>query len=758
MDAGPSALAPVQRALQSLRDGAGRLLLIAGPPDSGKTELLNQLRGRLTADRVRVIDLKGRYQEREAPYAALAPLARGAEEPTGEPASVPPESGFGMAGLGGLGESEPSSRRARGDRHRGTVLGVAYSTRSRVGATFDAEEYWNRLSDAVRDDTGRPTALLIDDGTLLDPASRDAVLALGARAPLGPLLVVVVLNSGEPAVSAWEERLLGRTAADWVRLPSSRADPRESHRLKVTFEGLPKETQRVLAIAALLGGATTEVVLSRVTRLTFGQLGDALLPATESRVVRVDGEKITIPHGEWSLLIPELLPAARVRELHREIAEALEAMNPEPTLGRRVEVAHHFFQWERGPMALRFLLEAAELMDRVLAFDSVVQLLGQGLECVPSLPEADRASAEVELRFLLARAMLLSGRCTEAETELREAVSLGLDRHVAPEALEEWIEPLLPALAVVGPRPSLIALLAEVADRFHDAGQILPEVLFQSVVASHEHRRGRGELARREAFRALHRARGLPRGLTQAVALLAVGTTRSDGGPEEREVAAKFFQLAATILGEVRRTGLQQWAEELRLEVARPGPDAAATLDAHARAIGVLQRTRLHSLELGHHLAVAEILLERKPGDPRIERALKRAREIVDLLRLAPPTPGVYRLWLGEARTRLRDGEVEEARVRLRALADRPAPTVPSALRLDATLRLVELELGDRRAESAQRYFEGLPEATFPSGRRPSWEAYRAQRTAPPRAGPGAVPPAAVEAPSDSESNASPPG
>ena len=358
-----------------------------------------------------------------------------------------------------------------------------------------------------------------------------------------------------PGFVAWEEAFLGRGDVDWIRFTTSAPDPREAHRLKSIWDDLPSVTQRVAGYVALLGGTTGEVVLSRVARLNFPQLAEALLPATGVGLVKVQEGKVTIPHAAWTPLTIDLLPETQRKEMHLEIANALSALSPEPNLARRIDVARHYLSWYPGPMALRHLLEAAELALEFSSFDTAEELLNDALGCLGSLPPAERDPLEPELRLLRAEALFAAGRVAEAEVEFREGVEGALRGKVSPGALAEWVEPLIISMRVVGPRPSLSTMLMELAERCHDAEMVELEVLFEAIIAEFHYERNLPDKARAESHRAARLARQLPDGHLQAVALLAVGLSRIEGSPEEQELAGKFLRAARTLLGRAQSLG-----------------------------------------------------------------------------------------------------------------------------------------------------------------------------------------------------------
>ena len=709
----PSLPSPVLRAMEGIAEGSGRTVAIVGPPMSGKSDLLEELRGLLQARGARTVDLRGSYRSRSIPYGALDGLrgtlgfAEGGSRPAGGEGGEENDLGaVPVPPIPYLTERLPQSRRSRGERPRSTYLGQPI--RARSANEGDPDAYWQEILPEMRGAAGRPVAILIDDGALFDTESREFVVSLSKRARLRPLLIIIALDSAVPGFVAWEEAFLGRGDVDWVRLEESRPDPREAHRLKAIFDDLPSVSQRVAGYVSLLGGNVGEVVLSRVSRLTFPQLAEAILPAGGVGLLKVVEGKVTIPHPAWVPLTADLLADRQRREMHLDIANALAALSPEPNLQRRVQVARHYLAWFPGPMALRHLLEAAEISLQLLAFDAAEELLADAIGCLQAIPPAERDTIEPELRLLHARALFSAGRLTEAESELREGLDGALRARVPSENLTEWIEPLLLTLRVVGPRPSLATTLLELIERCHDAEMVEVEVLFEALVAEFHFERNWSEKARLESHRAALLARKLPGGHLQALALLAVGLSRIEGSPEEQQLAGRFLRAARLLLGRARRWELDALAEDLEARHLEATGDFSRARELRERSIPTLQRMRLPALELNQHLGIAEIQLNR--GQTRgIETALERAHTIAESLHLLPPSPALLRLWLLEGRQAAVNDLREAARDRWEAIVDEPGPTAIPRIRTEAVVRLALLEY-PRRPDRAEELVRALRE------------------------------------------------
>ena len=725
--------APVLRAVQALAENSGRTIAIAGPPLSGKSAVLQELRGLLKAQGARVVDLQGSYRGRTIPYGGLdglrseevAPPAATSES-TAEAQNGTPEGEANLPMGAGpvipyLSERLPRSRRSRGERPRVSFLGQPI--RGRSANEGNPDSYWRELLPEFRSEPPHPVAILIEDGSLFDAESRDFIISLSQRARLRPLVIALALDTSVPGFVGWEEAFLGRPDVDWVRFSASGADPREAHRLKSIWDDLPSVAQRVAGFVALLGGATGEVVLSRVARLSFPQLAEALLPATGVGLLKVQEGRVSIPHLAWTPLTVDLLPEAVRKEMHLEIANALSALSPEPNLARRIEVARHYLSWYPGPMALRHLLEAAELALQFSAFDTAEELLEDAIGCLGSLPPSERDPLEPELRLLHAEALFAAGRLSEAESELREGVEGALRAGIEAGTLAEWIEPLILSMRVVGPRPSLSTNLMELAERCHDVGMLELEVLFEAMIAEFHFERNLLDKAREESHRAARLARQLPDGHLQAVALLAVGMSRIEGTPQEQELAGRFLRAARTLLGRARRWELDYLAEDLEARLLEAQGEVVRAREIRERSLPGVRRAKLPAVELYHQLGIAELLLNR--GTTKgVDAPLHRAREIVELLHLVPPSPGLLRLWMLEGRQLALSDSPDAARDRWEAIAEEPANVSIPRLRVEAVVRLALMAHARHLPEDAEAWVARLsvPEtrAAIPSG----WDAW----------------------------------
>jgi AAA ATPase domain len=724
----PSLPSPVLRAIEGLGENSGRTIVVTGPPLSGKSQLLEQIRGRLLDRHARVIQLRGSFRTRSVPFGALDGL-RDPVEPTEEPGGegdTPTDSdpiSLAVPAIGPvpfLPEHVSSGRTSRAGRSRGGRF-LSQPVRTRAANEGDPEGFWNQLLPEFLGPEAHPVAILIDDATLFDPDSREFIVWLSRRARLRPLLIALALDTSNPGNVAWEESFLGRGDVEWVRYSEPLADPREAHRLKAVWDDLPSVTQRVAGFVALLGGSVGEVVLSRVTRLNFVQLGEALLPATGVGLVKVTEGKVTIPHLPWVALTSELVPEEVRKEMHLEIANALSALSPEPTLARRIEVARHYLAWSPGPLALRNLLEAAELSLQLLAFDSAEDLLREALLCVGAAPPSERQALETELRLLHAQALFFSGRLRDAENELRAAVAEALPARIPVATLGEWLEPLFVSVRAIGPRPALIVLLNELAERAHDARAVEIEVLLTAMLSELHTERREFVLARQESHRSALAGQGLPEGHVRAIGLLAVSLARIEGTGPDQERVARFISAARVILARDRRWELDYVAEDLEARLVEHRGDLRQGRRIRERSLATLQRQKLLPIELSYRLTIIEGLLD-EGNTKGVAESLDRSRTIVETLHLLPPSPLLLRFWIIEGRFQALEDSYESARDRWLAVADEPVASSLPRPRAEALLRLALLELARKRPEDAAPFLARLQEPATMAALPVTWQ------------------------------------
>ncbi|MCI4353721.1 MAG: ATP-binding protein [Thermoplasmata archaeon] len=686
------------RAYAGLEVHSGRTIALAGPPTSGKSARIAELRVELEKRNVIVLTTEGSYRDREVDYGALAPLWPQFSEKLGQsPGLAPLQIPLGIADVFGA-DGLPSM----GGRRRTRVGGrspFAPGPRTGSGGFESLTAVWTGLSERFRAGSAIDLALLIEDATLLDPASRTLLLELSRLARRRPFLLVLELDSSLPSFSQWEEELLGRPDVDWIRLRHPHADVRETDRLQEILASLPDPTRRLVGFVALLDGSTSEVVLARIARRRTSELSELLGPALAANLLKVGEGRISVAHESWVDHLIESLPEETRREMHRIVAEGLEALSPEPDLQRRFQIADHYFQAEPGPTALRHLVDAAHLAERVLAFDLAEAAVEKAIACIPPAPNPGQAELAVELRILRAKLLSFGGRPSEAESMIREAIEESLLHRPTESRMEELLFPLAQVVYTLGPRPTLREVLTEASDRLQRAKWSGPEAVARTHLAYLEMIGARVAEAEREVSKA-HPLSGRPgEALAQIVVLLFDAMLQLWNAGQATPAVPRTLEAARHLLRGAHLSELDLLAEAVEARATELQDGLEAGLRVIDRGLVVAERTGTLWLELYlRNQRVHALLAGTDPEAVRL--ALRRSQYLVETLHLVPPSSPLFRVWGFEARLALMQGRIEEAREGwLDVLAHSMYSHLPRT-RAQALFRLasldVELEANDR--------------------------------------------------------------
>ncbi|MCI4363744.1 MAG: ATP-binding protein [Thermoplasmata archaeon] len=688
----------ILRALAGLSEGCGRTIVIAGPPESGKTELLTLLRDRFAEAGSRIIEVAGSYRERTVSSALSSRILAEYEhvasaDPGGssemEGREVTPWA-MSYAPLVPLPASSVS-------RHHAAGRGLQ---------SVSADSFWARLTEDQRASPRPAIALVVDDGSLVDNDSREFLTELSSRTRYGPLLLLIALDSSNPAQALWEEAFTGRPDVDWLRTLHTPTDLRDTQRVRSLLKGLPPAGTALVRYTALLGGSASQVTLGRIGRMGLTQVADALVAPAEAGLLRTRGDRVSLIGEAGPGVILGTVPEEERRELHGRVADALLALHPEPTLEQRLEISEHIAERDRGPTTIRFLAEVAQELERLQRYDLAELHLSRAIACASGLASDARILLEAPLRVARTRVLVFAGRLPEAERELRESLGLAVLGQLPAEQLEELAESLFPALRVAGPRPALITELTELAERLHQREAYAAEMYLLAALTEAHLARTRSDKAREEGARVSRLARLVPGAPVQALALLTVAAPLLEGTEDERRIATKCLRSARAILAASRRPVLQLYADEVHARRLLLRGERAAALTLHERAAPVGQRAHLPALELFHQLGIASILIEDRP-DPRTPKALQASRLLAEQLHLIPPSPALLRLSLVEGIGFARADSATAARLRWSFVSELP-PTVPVPYKAEAWLRLADLELREGNHERAHAYLERL--------------------------------------------------
>ena len=423
-----------ERAVQEVRDGASRTLVIVGEAGIGKSALLRELRARAGEAGLRVLDGRGAEQERDVPF-ALAVDALDDQIATLHPrrrAELAPEIEAVLPSAGGAAAApRDPSERFRFHRALGGLI----------------EELGRE----------RPVALILDDLHWADDASIELVLHLLRRPPRIPLLLAVALRGIDPA-----PRLLdaARVAPGFAEL-RPRPLPAEAA-VTLLPDDLPQELRDRMAGEAQ-GNPLFLHELARIGADAADALPATLQAAVVREVARLDGEARDLLAGAaiaGDPFDPDVAAAAAGIEPAQALAllDALVAAD----LVRPAEASRAF--GFRHPLVRRAVYDDAPAGWRIAAHERAAALLA-ARRASPAerahhvqryaRPGDDEAVAllEAAARDAENTAPATAARYYEAAVRL---LPYGADRRRA-----ELLEPLSAALLASGRTDDAVAALDE---------------------------------------------------------------------------------------------------------------------------------------------------------------------------------------------------------------------------------------------------------------------------------------------------------
>jgi hypothetical protein len=692
------------RAYAGLEAHSGRTIALAGPPTSGKSARIAELKSELEKRGIVVLTTEGSYRERERDYGALAPLwpqfAEKVEESSDATPSLIPGTftdAFGGEGLPAMG----GRRRTRGGRIWSTAP-------ARGSGGFESlTAVWTACTERFRKGESVGVALVIEEATLLDGASRALLIKLSKLARRRPFLLVLELDSSLPSFSQWEEELLGRSDVDWIRQAHPHADARETDRLQEIMASLPEPTARLVGFVALLDGSTSQVVLARIVRRRTSELEGLLRPALSANLLKSVEGRVAVAHESWVDHLIESIPEEKRREMHRIVAEGLEALSPEPNLERRFQIAEHFFLAEVGPRAMRHLVEAAHLAERVLAFDPAEAAIAKAIECIPRAPAPNLEEVGIELRLERAKLLAYAGRPSESESMIREALEAVPLNRPASGRMEELLLPLTQVVYSLGPRPALHGVLSDVADHFQNLKWPGPEAVTRTLLAYLDMLWARLTESETEISKARPLSEGPGDELARIAGLLIDSMIQLWNAEQlPPSVPGQIEQVRHLLLGS-HLTELELLTTVVEARSAELSEGRAAGLKFNERGLLVAERTGTLWVELYLQAQRVGLLLQGETS-PAAGPPLQRCQYLVETLHLVPPSPALLRLWGLEARVSEAQGQLEEAReIWLDVLAHAEYCDLPRT-RAQALFRLARLSLRMQAVDRARMRIDQL--------------------------------------------------
>jgi len=252
-----------------------------------------------------------------------------------------------------------------------------------------------------------------------DEAEQLAIELLGAKAKRARALAKDIVREADGSpffVGELVRYALELDSADG--LPAGESDVRLDNVIRGRLSRLPPSERRVLQVAAVAGGRTTQ----RIALMVAGADVDpsAVRKLVDDRLVRLNGSELDdtleIDHDRIRATVLEDIPDDALAKLHLGIARALS----EAGIADEPALAHHFRAAGEFRLAHDHTLAAAEQAARALAFDRAAELYHVALS-LDVLAADEYADVEAKMADALANA----GRIPEAARAYRRAADRG---------------------------------------------------------------------------------------------------------------------------------------------------------------------------------------------------------------------------------------------------------------------------------------------------------------------------------------------
>jgi tetratricopeptide (TPR) repeat protein len=192
--------------------------------------------------------------------------------------------------------------------------------------------------------------------------------------------------------------------------------------LKTRLERLTDGARRLAEVAAVYGRPFTARLMVTATGITDSTLVDRLDELWRRRIIREDGPRYDFSHDKLRAVALEMVSPARLRILHRVIAEAIAVDSGDEPGAASAQLAAHYDQAGMVESAIRAYWLAGERAVAVSALEEAVSLFQRALTLIADLPgSSDRDRQELDIRLALGSPLVaLEGYGSKSSHKLYE--------------------------------------------------------------------------------------------------------------------------------------------------------------------------------------------------------------------------------------------------------------------------------------------------------------------------------------------------
>jgi eukaryotic-like serine/threonine-protein kinase len=201
-------------------------------------------------------------------------------------------------------------------------------------------------------------------------------------------------------------------------LPSQLLNGGLRYIIRRRMEQIPEHHQDLLYIAAAYGRVLNLTVLEAAA--TDLDMDTWLLNCSEATFIDVQNERWRFTHDRIRVGILESLDDDRRRQVHRQVAQALEAISDESS-EHMLALAYHWRLADDPTREEHYAARAGELSQQIGAYTEAITFMERALKLVANHPDqTERIRRQVDYRRVLASAHLGLGAYQTAERLYRE--------------------------------------------------------------------------------------------------------------------------------------------------------------------------------------------------------------------------------------------------------------------------------------------------------------------------------------------------
>ena len=172
--------------------------------------------------------------------------------------------------------------------------------------------------------------------------------------------------------------------------------------IRARLDQLSEAARRVAEAAAVVGRPFSSALIASVIGVDEAALVDRIDELWRRRIIRDQGLKYDFSHDKLRTVALELISPARLRQLHRAVAEALGAEAKQDTGAISPRLAAHFDRAGMVDAAIEAYRIAGARAVTVSALDEAVSLFRRALALLAEVPpSAERDELELDIRIAL---------------------------------------------------------------------------------------------------------------------------------------------------------------------------------------------------------------------------------------------------------------------------------------------------------------------------------------------------------------------